>query len=192
MQPKVNVGRKLHELRKQKQLSLRALADRCNLTANAIGKIERSEVSPTISSLEMLANALDVDILEFFFQNTEKDVVLVRQDMLKEAPEPNIQIQNLGIGLKNQLFEPYCMTIPPYKTISEGSVSEYGEVFIYCLTGTIEIIVHGGNYCLLTGDNLLFKSFMPYTLRNSTDQPVTLLIVFQTPLGNHFGLRHLP
>ena len=71
MQSKTNVGRKLHEIRKQKQLSLRALAERCNLTANAIGKIERSEVSPTINSLEMLADALEIDILEFFFQNTE-------------------------------------------------------------------------------------------------------------------------
>lgn len=192
MPPEWNVGRKVHEIRKQKQLSLRALAERCDLTANAIGKIERGEVSPTISSLEMLAKALEIHILEFFLQNIEKDAILTRG---KEPDHPIGQgttIRNLGKGLKNQVLEPYQLILQPHVMLSEGSVSEYGEVFIRCLSGEIELIVHGEKYSLTDGDSLLFKSFTPYTLRNSTGQPASLLIVFQAPLGNRFGLRHLP
>jgi len=191
MNPKFNVGRKLHEIRKQKHHSLRSLADRCDLTANAIGKIERGEVSPTINSLEILAQALGIDILEFFFQNTEKDVVLTRSSTLMEISEQNLKTQNLGQGLKNQVLEPYQLTILPHTTLSEGSVSEYGEVFMRCLSGAVELFVHGENFSLAAGDNLLFKSFTPYTLRNSSDRPAILLIVFQAPLGSHYGLRHI-
>ena len=192
MPPEWNVGRKVHEIRKQKQLSLRALAERCDLTANAIGKIERGEVSPTISSLEMLAKALEIHILEFFLQNIEKDAILTRG---KEPDHPigqDTTVRNLGKGLKNQVLEPYQLILQPHVMLSEGAVSEYGEVFIRCLSGEIELIVHGQKYSLTDGDSLLFKSFTPYTLRNSTDQPSSLLIVFQAPLGNRFGLRHLP
>ena len=65
-QAEPNVGQRIRMLRDQRKLSLRALADRCGLSINAISLIERGENSPTVSSLHVLATALGVPITDFF------------------------------------------------------------------------------------------------------------------------------
>jgi len=45
------VGARLRSLRQQQGLSMQALAERSGLSVNAIGRVERGESSPTVSSL---------------------------------------------------------------------------------------------------------------------------------------------
>lgn len=47
--------------RMKRNLSQEQLAEMADLSRNAIGKIERAEVSPTIESLEKIANAFGMD-----------------------------------------------------------------------------------------------------------------------------------
>ena len=73
----INVGQQIRALREQQGLSLRALAERCGLSMNAISLIERGENSPTVSSLHLLALALNVPITAFFEAKQEQTVVFV-------------------------------------------------------------------------------------------------------------------
>lgn len=50
--------------RLKKGLSQEELAFEAGLNRNTIGKIERGEVSPTIETLEKLADAFEIDFLE--------------------------------------------------------------------------------------------------------------------------------
>ena len=65
------VGQQIRKLRKQRGLSLRALADLCGISANAISLIERRENSPNVSSLHRMAIALNVPITDFFYHENE-------------------------------------------------------------------------------------------------------------------------
>ena len=53
----------LRKLRAEKGLSQEELADRSGLHRTYIGSVERGERNVTLSSLELIASALDVDIL---------------------------------------------------------------------------------------------------------------------------------
>ena len=61
-----DVGQALRTLREQRGLSLRALAEKSGLSFNAITRIEHGENSPTVASLHLLADALNVPITAFF------------------------------------------------------------------------------------------------------------------------------
>ena len=50
--------------RLKRNLSQEELAFEANLNKNTIGKIERGEVSPTIETLEKLADAFGIEFLE--------------------------------------------------------------------------------------------------------------------------------
>ncbi len=50
--------------RLKRNLSQEELAFQANLNKNTIGKIERGEVSPTIETLEKLAEAFGIEFLE--------------------------------------------------------------------------------------------------------------------------------
>jgi transcriptional regulator with XRE-family HTH domain len=61
------LGRRIQELRKALDLTQDKLAERCGLTLNYIGKVERGEAQPTLEALLSIANALKSNISNLFF-----------------------------------------------------------------------------------------------------------------------------
>src|SRR5437867_11621201 len=76
------IGPRLRDLRRQHGLSLQQLADRSDVSAAAIHKIERSGMVPTITTLLKLAGALNRPISYFVDEEVEQNspAVLVRAD----------------------------------------------------------------------------------------------------------------
>lgn len=59
-------GKRVAALRKEKNLTQEKLADRCGVHRTYIGAIERGEKSPTLNTVEKIAEGLGVKIKEFF------------------------------------------------------------------------------------------------------------------------------
>ena len=59
-------GRKVAAIRKEKHLTQEELADRCGVHRTYIGAVERGEKSPTLNTVEKIAEGLGVKIKEFF------------------------------------------------------------------------------------------------------------------------------
>ena len=85
-----SVGFHLRELRQQRGLSLRALGELSELSANAISLIERGATSPSVSTLHRLATALGVHISYFFTEPIEETRVLLTraEDRARSGSEP--------------------------------------------------------------------------------------------------------
>ncbi|MEO6346521.1 MAG: helix-turn-helix transcriptional regulator [Aquaticitalea sp.] len=62
----VAFGDKVRELRKQKGISQEELSYKADLHRTYIGMIERAEKNLTLTNIEKIAKALDVDIKELF------------------------------------------------------------------------------------------------------------------------------
>lgn len=60
------VGQKIKEIRKKKSLTIQELAEKSGMSEGHISRLENGLKSPTISTLEKLAQALDVPIVYFF------------------------------------------------------------------------------------------------------------------------------
>ncbi len=58
------VGIRIRELRNQRGISQEELANEAEVPLSQIGRIERGENNPTISTLYVLAQALDVELKE--------------------------------------------------------------------------------------------------------------------------------
>ncbi len=58
------VAKNLRKLRGERGLSQEELADRAGLNRNYVGMIEREENAPTVDTLEVLAKALDVSVID--------------------------------------------------------------------------------------------------------------------------------
>lgn len=68
MKGRVNIlfGERVAKLRHSVGLSQEELADRCGIHRTYIGAIERGEKSPTLNTIEKIANAMEVTIKELF------------------------------------------------------------------------------------------------------------------------------
>jgi transcriptional regulator with XRE-family HTH domain len=187
-----NVGPRIRTLREQRGLSLRALAERCNLSINAISLIERGENSPTVSSLHMLATALEVKITDFFEDSHEHAVVYVKYDQRLATQSNGLLMESLGIGLRNQQLEPFMVTIEPGVGEIGESIAHPGQEFVYCLEGNVLYQVNEHAYHLEPGDSLLFDATQPHCFHNIGDYSARVLLIFQAMEGSHLARqRHL-
>ncbi len=62
----IDVGQRLRELRATRGLSLRALAKLSSLNVNTLSLIENRRTSPSVSTLQQLAQTLQVSYLGLF------------------------------------------------------------------------------------------------------------------------------
>ena len=181
------VGHQIRKIRKQRGLSIRALAELCGLTANAISLIERNENSPNVSSLHQLAMALNVPITDFFYQEDRLTTLLVKRDQGVRYRNNGVELESLGIGLPNQQLEPFRLTIEPGSGSADEPISHPGHEFVYCLEGEIDYYVSDQSYHLDVGDSLLLEASNPHSWHNASNNPTIILLIFQATLSHHLA-----
>jgi transcriptional regulator with XRE-family HTH domain len=191
-QPELHIGSRIRMIREKRKISLRALAEQCKLSANAISLIERGENSPTVSSLQALATALDVKITAFFEESHEQAVVFVRQNQRLGTQGNGLIMESLGSGLHNQQLEPFLVTVDPSIGDFSESIIHPGQEFVYCLEGTIQYRIGNQIYRLSPGDSLLFEATEPHCFLNTGRQSARMLLIFQAIEGAYLARqRHL-
>jgi transcriptional regulator with XRE-family HTH domain len=181
------VGQQIRKLRKQRGLSLRALAELCGMSANAISLIERSENSPNVSSLHQMAIALNVPITDFFYQEKEPTTLYVKRDQGVRYRNNGVELESLGIGLPNQQLEPFRLTIEPGSGTANEPITHPGHEFVYCLEGEIDYYVDEQDYHLDVGDSLLLEASNPHSWHNASQKPTIILLIFQATLSHHLA-----
>ena len=65
----IKFGNKIRKLRNSLGISQEELADKAGLHRTYIGMIERAEKNITLINIEKIANALEVNIKELFYDN---------------------------------------------------------------------------------------------------------------------------
>ena len=62
----VKVGKQIKKLRDLKGISQQDLAAKCNFEKSNLSRLEAGKVNPTLSTLEKVAYALEINIIELF------------------------------------------------------------------------------------------------------------------------------
>ena len=65
----LRVGQRIRAIRKQRGLSLEALALKCDMNAAFLGHIERDLRCPTLYTLERISTGLEIHLAELFLDN---------------------------------------------------------------------------------------------------------------------------
>ena len=74
------LGLNIRRLRKARRLTQEDVADKAELNASYYGRIERGEINVTLDTLMPIAQALNVNLTEFFSDDTV-DVMRLRNDI---------------------------------------------------------------------------------------------------------------
>ncbi|MDG5490596.1 helix-turn-helix domain-containing protein [Psychroserpens sp. SPM9] len=88
----------LKAIRKEKGLNQNVVAERSGVIASTYSRIETCQVSPNLSTLEKLAEAMEVPMERLFKQDTHADKTLLEKlEMIKNMEEYNQQILEIMI-----------------------------------------------------------------------------------------------
>lgn len=62
----IKVGKRIQEIRIEKNLSQQDLAAKCNFEKSNMSRLEAGRSNATLSTLEIVSKALEVDVIELF------------------------------------------------------------------------------------------------------------------------------
>jgi transcriptional regulator with XRE-family HTH domain len=176
----LDIGARVQMLRKRRGLSLRALAETCNVSPNTISLIERGLSSPCVDTLQRLATGLGVPIIAFFeTDEPPARLILTRPHERTQTACPGMTMESLGSGLSNQNVAPFLVTVEPGTDIAPTPVVHLGEEWIYCLKGVIVYEVEGKQFRLEPGDSLLFEASLPHRWHNPGPHQASVILVME-------------
>ena len=174
-------GIRLRNLRIERKLSQRLLAQMAGISPNSISLIEREEISPSVATLQNLATALNVRMSYFFEDDTELKVLHVKAEMRPSINSQGVYIESTGWRIPNQEMEPFLIKLAPNTSSGERQVIHTGHEVVYCLNGKFEYYIDGESYFIEQGDFLLFEANLPHLWRNPFEEPAEFLLIIQTP-----------
>jgi DNA-binding XRE family transcriptional regulator len=190
----IEVGRRLRELRASRGLSIRALAEQSGLNVNTLSLIENQRTSPSVSTLQQLAQSLQVPISAFFeTDHGDKQVVHQKSGARPHAAFTYGSIEDLGAGMSRFGAEPLIVTLAPRADSGKTPIVHTGREFVYCLEGHIAYTVDIEIYLLEPGDSLLFEAYLPHYWKNLDATPSRNLLVLcpmderDNPTERHFS-----
>ena len=163
----VDVGTRLHKLREERGMSIRELARQSGLSANAISLIERGRTSPSVSTLYLLSEAMEIPITTFF-ETIERNHEIV----FRKGTERTRVSFSRGVweGLGGEMFkgrvQPFALTLETGANSGPSSIVHSGHEFVVCLRGQLEYQVEDEIYLLEAGDSLLFQAYLEHRWRN--------------------------
>jgi transcriptional regulator with XRE-family HTH domain len=187
------VGRRLREVRMGKGYSIRSLADKSKLNVNTLSLIENGHTSPSVSTLQVIAQTLQVPITTFFESYEEQKVIHQCAGERSYASFEHGKMENLGAGINRFGAEPLIITLDPHADSGKTSIVHTGSEFVYCLDGHITYLVDDRYYSLANGDSLMFEAHLPHRWQNDDSTPSRMLLVLcplderDQPTERHFG-----
>ncbi|MDD2921285.1 MAG: XRE family transcriptional regulator [Anaerolineales bacterium] len=174
----INVATHLRELREARNISMRTLATKSGLSANALSMIERGKTSPSVSTLYKLADALGVSITAFFGAETEKKrIVFLKSDERSRMPFTRGVFEALGGEQFIGRVEPFMLTLESGAACGPHSMVHSGHEFVFCLRGKLEYQVDKDVFLLEAGDSLLFSSNLQHKWKNPGNTVTNALVI---------------
>ncbi|MDP9975227.1 transcriptional regulator with XRE-family HTH domain [Variovorax paradoxus] len=179
------IGAQVRALRMAAEMSAGSLAKTSGISASMLSRIERGLVSPSVETLERLAQGLHVPVSRFFgdqARRTDFSHVRAGKGVVVDrfGAVADYRYELLGHLLSGNLFvEPYLVTLlpgaDPYVTFQHP-----GLKFLYFLSGEVSYRYSGKSVAVGAGDSLLFDATALHGIEAIQTQPVSYLSVVFT------------
>ena len=167
----MKLGEKIKAIRKKLGYTLQELSEKTELSIGFLSNIERDLNSPSISNLQQICQALNVNLVEIL-DNTLNLSPVTKKEEREEIfvnMESHVKVESLLNGKSN--FNGIAITIEGGDTFSDMSWGHsYSEIGVV-ITGELEIEVDKEIFLLKEGDSIVIKEGAPHRYKNPKDTP---------------------
>ncbi|MBN8413533.1 cupin domain-containing protein [Halomonas denitrificans] len=162
-----DVGARLRALRTLRGISQRELAKRCGVTHSSLSLIEQGKVSPSVSSLKKILDAIPMSVGDFFTMDLEsKNQVFYSADELTDVGSGDVIFKLVGANRDSRALSFMIETYPPGSDTGREMITHQGEEAGVILEGAIEITIGAETRMLAAGEAYYFDTNVPHRFRN--------------------------
>jgi transcriptional regulator with XRE-family HTH domain len=174
----MSVPSRIRNLRREKGLTLDALATTVGIHKGHLSRIESGEKSPSLATLEAIAKALKVGMAELFGEKASaQEITVVRQAERIPTGDPKTYlVEALIAGSSSRPLASYIVV--PGRTFPDHDVPDHaGQEFLYVLKGKVEVAVADQLITLNTGDCATYDAALQHKLRKLGSADAKVLVV---------------
>jgi len=176
------LGLQIRKKREEKGITLTQAAKEMKFSPSLLSQIERGIVSPSISTLRIIADYLNTYIGVLLGESVNKEnAVIVRKGKKARSIV-------WGRGVKLHILSPSNSNLEfmydEYEFNSSTGDKLYqheGEECAFVLEGKLEINLNGNKYILSKGDFIWFQSTIPHQITNLSDKKSIAIWVDSPP-----------
>lgn len=184
----VAIGREVRAHRRKQEITVAELSATTGLSIGMLSKIENGNTSPSLTTLQALADALSIPITTFFrgFEESRAAVhtkagegVELEREGTRAGHQYNL-LGHIGANRSGVIVEPYLIHLTTesdtFPTFQHGGIET-----IYMLEGEIDYR-HGDDvYALKPGDTLFFDADAPHGPEVLVKLPAKYLSIISYP-----------
>lgn len=174
-----SIGRKVRELRTQRGLSVRTLAARAGFSPSFISQMESDAVSPSIASLEKVAEELGVSLGQFFssIEEAPREVVRKGERPEHESGWSRSTIALLADGAPGRKLSAVEISVEPGGTSGKRAAFGAQEAVVLVLSGELTVWLRGRETRLGEGDTVYVSEGVEFSWENTGSELATLVLV---------------
>ena len=167
---KMTIGKKIRELRLQKDWTLADLAKHSGVALSSLSRMETGKMTGTLESHIRIVRALGVRLPELYADldplNGSIEHRTKTQQMDKLIAGKGACSTILASGSLRKKMLPAMVHIPQGRTTQHEQAPVGVETFIYLLKGRVEAAVGKERILLNVGDSLYFQASIPHQLKS--------------------------
>jgi transcriptional regulator with XRE-family HTH domain len=181
------IGKRIKAFRINKRITLEQLADQTGFTKGYLSRIEKSEKSPPVSTLGIIARAFDITISTLLGEEnhyTSLGIVKKKERPLiaRDGSAFGYSYEAIAHKFPNKKMEPFILTLPV--NLKKKSIFQHeGEEILFVLEGTMKFFHGNQEYIVEKGDCLYFDSSFPHFGESLGQKEVKCLMAIYTPAG---------
>ncbi|MFE7589909.1 helix-turn-helix domain-containing protein [Kitasatospora sp. NPDC057512] len=177
---------RVRQLRKERLMTLEALAERSGVTKSYLSKVERGQSVPSIAVCASLAKALEVPLDSLFAEAEELSEVTVTRAAERQAltapDEPGTRYEGMALDAGAKGMTPF-MLYPPLDDGPAPFRDHPGEEFVFVHEGRVELVLPSRAITLDPGDCVYLKATTPHRLRSLGTRRATVLLLVSSDHG---------
>ena len=173
----MDIGSKIRTIRNRKKITIAQMCEATGLSKGFISNVENNNTSPSISTLQTIANFLKVPLPYLLLEKDEHMTVIRKEEReFTISKEPDLKVEHLATrgGLSLRLVE-----FPPGYSTGERKAHE-GEECHLVLKGKILAEQGEDSYILEEGDTFSWCASVPHFVKNIGDETAEVLIAVYT------------
>jgi len=146
--------------------------------------VEIGKISPSLSKLKDIANALNTTIgllLGETDHNTRSPLIKRAERRYTDRLGTGLNVELLSLPDAYKQMEPFIIKFDPGATSGSKQQQHFGQVFIYLIKGKIKISLNNKNYIMNEGDSIYFNSNVPHSFANINNQVSEAIWVVTPP-----------
>lgn len=174
-----NVGKIIRTFRKQRNMTLKDLALKAEISPSYLSQIENDIVNMNISVLENISKALNVPIYMFFIQENIDNISHVQKEARTRVMREDKVEKELLVNSDVFPDDVHIMNIPANYSAKDYAVHQ-GKEFLLVLSGSLSIDFSGYKTVELgVGDSLAYSSKIPHSI--SSEEGCRVFVYSTTP-----------